>query len=122
MEQVRERYEREHKASLDDDPNAGTSGSEEAPAFPWGQMVHDILSGREPTPPVASNPMESDLIEKIRQHRKHWLRDLEELEERIREASRDVETIHVDPEPSDVSIDRRLIVWARSLESFPPVA
>lgn len=120
MEQVRERYEREHRSSRDDDPDAGKSGSEEPPAFPWGQIVHDILSGREPSVPVPANPMESDLIAKIQQHRKHWLRDVDEFEEGVEAVARDIETVTINPDATDVSIERRLIIWARNLESFPP--
>ncbi|MBW3670400.1 MAG: hypothetical protein KY432_01870 [Acidobacteria bacterium] len=122
VEQVRERYEREHRASLDEDSGTGRDGFDKAPAFPWGQVVHDILSGRDPSTPDPSNPMQSDLLEKIKQHRKHWLRDVEEYHERVRAVARDIETIDINPDHSEVSIDRRLIVWARGLESFPPAS
>ena len=34
--------------------------------------------------------------------------------------ARDIETVTINPDATDVSIERRLIIWARNLESFPP--
>lgn len=121
IEQVRERFEKEQTASIEEDPSNDT-GAEKSSSFPWGQIIHDILSGRDPVLPAPSSPLESDLLAKIEQHRKHWMRDLEKFEEEIRHTARDIETIKILPNPSEIEIERALIVWARGLESFPPTA
>ncbi|MDX1582147.1 MAG: hypothetical protein R3338_00945 [Thermoanaerobaculia bacterium] len=120
IEQVRERYEKEHRDSVAEEDENERSESKSS-AFPWGQIVHDILSGREPSTLAPSNPMESDLIAKIERHQKSWTRDLEQFHEEIRRSASDVETAEISPNASEIQLVRYVIVWAAGIDSFPPI-
>jgi D-glycero-alpha-D-manno-heptose-7-phosphate kinase len=119
MEQVRERYEHDRKLALQEREREGGEHEEQPAPVNWGQIVHDILSGREPTMPDASTPLEVDYLGKVRQHRRQWERDRATLDEETRDRARQIERVEVQPEASNIQIERHFIVWARALESFP---
>jgi D-glycero-alpha-D-manno-heptose-7-phosphate kinase len=119
MEQVRERYEHDRKLAIQENEREGGEDDKQPDRVNWGQIVHDILSRREPTMPDASTPLEVDYLGKVRQHRRQWERDRSALDEETRDRARMVERVEVQPEASNIQIERHFIVWARALESFP---
>ncbi len=118
LDQIRERFQKllrdESEASSHDLEEPDDSG------IPWGQIHHDITSGKEVHHDKPRNAMESDCFLRIGELQKSWHRDQAEIEEDLARQRENIEEIKLSPKPKDVELVKYFVVWAESLGAFDP--
>jgi D-glycero-alpha-D-manno-heptose-7-phosphate kinase len=110
IDQLKQRAEREDRASEEDDdtlPNVGVA---------WGQALYNITSGRPAAvSDSASTVREVDYLENIAQIQRAWDKELETRRDELMASARAIEEIEVAPTARNIEITKYLILWATSL-------
>lgn len=110
VDQIRERFEQEFHAL------AETRQIEEGvdlpePSMTWGQLLHDITSGRTPRIEPTNSPTEADSIAKLIQVHQVWERERAAIGEEIERTAAHNESLVLTPASRDIVIRRPFIVW-----------
>ena len=108
IDQVRERYDRERET--EDAELAESERTKRRAAFPWGQIIQDILQGRKPTR-VKGDHLETDAWDKLMQHERTFRREHEELMDEVARKVRTIEEVSLQADPGATRIERVAIVW-----------
>ncbi len=116
IDQVRERFEREVREAQESLPESKSDGDDSG--ISWGQMLHDLLSGRTVRNPEPRSPQQADFMEKIVQLQRSWDRDRLELEESLVSRAAAIEEVSLAPNPRGIELRRRCLVWAPSIDAF----
>lgn len=112
MDQVRERFEREQRQAKE--AEGESSRPEDDASIPWGQILHDILSGRTHRHFEPRNPQESDFVEALLQLQRQWDRERLALEEESIARAGAIEQAAIAPSPRGVQLRRSFILWTAS--------